>query len=84
MFGIGIQRGFTMRSDGLAEGYVFFSFPILHLCTCLTAKEKWYMSGKVTMAALHRLLTCKTTAPLFITLQYPDFPVFAGGASRAE
>ena len=77
MFGLGIPRGLTITTDGLAEGYVLFAVPNSASVYLINRKGEVVHEWKGNYGVLNAYL--QDDGSLVQNASDPDFPVFAAG-----
>ena len=77
MFGQGIQRGLTITSDGLTDGYILFAVPNSASVYLINRKGDVVHEWKGNYGVLNAYL--QDDGSLVQNAVDPDFPVFAGG-----
>ncbi|MEX2565600.1 MAG: aryl-sulfate sulfotransferase [Cyclobacteriaceae bacterium] len=82
MFGHGIPRGLTIKSDGLTEGYVMFAVPNSASVYLINRKGEVVHEWKGNYGVLGAYL--RDDGSLVQNAHDPDFPVFAGGGETGR
>jgi len=82
MFGQGIQRGLTITSDGLTDGYVMFVVPNSASVYLINRKGEVVHQWKGNYGVLGAYL--QDDGSLFQNAVDPDFPVYAGGGETGR
>ena len=84
MFGLGIPRGLTLNSDGLADGYVMFAVPNSASVYLINRKGEVVHEWKSNYNGPARVSYLADDGSVFINAEDPDFPVFAGGGEAGR
>jgi len=74
MFGIGVQRGLIMNSEGLADGYIMFAVPNSPYIYLINRKGEVVHQWKGNYAVMHAYLM--DDGSVMQSAMDPDFPVF--------
>ncbi len=82
MFGQGIQRGLTINSDGLSDGYVMFAVPNSASVYLINRKGEVVHEWKGNYGVMGAYL--QNDGSLVQNAVDPDFPVFAGGGESGR
>src|SRR4051794_32167223 len=84
MFGIGIPRGLTINSDGLASGYVMFAVPNSASVYLIDRKGEVVHEWKGNYGANASVVYLNNDGSIVRNAADPDFPVFAGGGESGR
>ncbi len=84
MFGHGIPRGLTNKTDGLAEGYVLFAVPNSASMYLINRKGEVVHEWKGNYGGIATGAYLNDDGSLVQNAVDPDFPVFAGGGEAGR
>lgn len=84
MFGLGIPRGLTKTSEGLAEGYILFAVPNSALVYLINRKGEVVHEWKGNYGGQGRVAYLQDDGSIIQNVDDPDFPVFAGGGESGR
>jgi hypothetical protein len=84
MFGLGIPRGVTITSDGLADGYVMYAVPNSASVYLINRKGEVVHEWKGNYGGPARVSYLQADGSLIQNAGDPDFPVFAGGGEAGR
>ncbi|MCW3114705.1 MAG: hypothetical protein JWR18_3101 [Segetibacter sp.] len=84
MFGLGIPRGVTTTSEGLADGYVIYAVPNSASVYLINRKGEVVHEWKGNYGGSARVSYLQNDGSLIQNAGDPDFPVFAGGGEAGR
>ena len=84
MFGLGIKRGLTLTTDGLANGYIMFAVPNSASVYLINRKGEVVHEWKGNYGGPERSAYLNNDGSIFQNATDPDFPVFAGGGEAGR
>src|SRR6478672_2764805 len=79
MFGLGIPRGLTLSTNGLANGYILFSVPNSASAYLINRKGEVVHEWKGNYGGMVSSPYLQNDGSIIQNAPDPDFPVFAGG-----
>ena len=78
MFGLGIPRGLTLSTNGLADGYILFPVPNSASVYLINRKGEVVHEWKGNYGSLAAATYLENDGSIIQNAADPDFPVFAG------
>ncbi|TKK69020.1 hypothetical protein FC093_10030 [Ilyomonas limi] len=84
MFGLGIARGLTKTSDGLADGYVLYAVPNSASVYLINRKGEVVHEWKGNYGNAASVAYLQNDGSIIQNALDPDFPVFAGGGESGR